>query len=238
MQMNEPPLFDDACLAKLGGPGHSSILAAAAQRLGFDHLSYIGLIYPPMSRPTVLEADNLPADWKLHRRSLQLPVDDPLLTYAHAHSKPVAWDDPLLQNPASYWHEARRHGLSHGCSIPLWTRHGCIGLVSFSRQHPALPMDEYLSKVEAMSRLGQQIHHAMLTRHVPALAGSADAALSERERTVLKWTADGKTSSEVATILGLTQRTINFHIGKAACKLNSTNKTQAALKAALLGLLF
>ncbi|WP_278278529.1 MULTISPECIES: LuxR C-terminal-related transcriptional regulator [Acidithiobacillus] len=35
----------------------------------------------------------------------------------------------------------------------------------------------------------------------------------------------------------MTERTINFHIGKAMAKLNAVNKTAAVLRAAMLGLL-
>jgi LuxR family transcriptional regulator, quorum-sensing system regulator SolR len=55
---------------------------------------------------------------------------------------------------------------------------------------------------------------------------------------MLLWTAEGKTSSEAATILSLSERTVNFHINNAIMKLRAANKTQAVVKAALLGLLF
>jgi len=65
----------------------------------------------------------------------------------------------------------------------------------------------------------------------------ADAKLSNREVAVLSWTADGKTSNEISCILNITERTVNFHIKNAMAKLNASNKTSAAIKAAMLGLL-
>jgi DNA-binding CsgD family transcriptional regulator len=52
---------------------------------------------------------------------------------------------------------------------------------------------------------------------------------------VLKWSAQGKTAAEVAIILDLKPRTINFHIGSAIRKIGVTNKTSAVVKAALSG---
>ena len=49
--------------------------------------------------------------------------------------------------------------------------------------------------------------------------------------------ADGKTSGEAATILGLSERTVNFHVANVLVKLSAVNKTAAVVKAALLGLL-
>jgi len=54
---------------------------------------------------------------------------------------------------------------------------------------------------------------------------------------VLRWTADGKTSSEISCILNIAERTVNFHINNVVAKLNAANKTSAAIKAAMLGLL-
>lgn len=49
--------------------------------------------------------------------------------------------------------------------------------------------------------------------------------------------ADGKTSGEAATILALSERTVNFHVSNAMTKLGAVNKTAAVVKAAVLGLL-
>src|ERR1700691_182704 len=57
-------------------------------------------------------------------------------------------------------------------------------------------------------------------------------ALNEREVEVLTWAARGKTSAEIAKILGLTKRTIDFHIDNAREKLGAATRTEAVLKAA------
>ena len=56
--------------------------------------------------------------------------------------------------------------------------------------------------------------------------------LTEREVETLTWAARGKTSSEIAQILGLTKRTVDFHIDNARVKLNTTTRMHAAVKAA------
>ncbi len=47
----------------------------------------------------------------------------------------------------------------------------------------------------------------------------ASVALNDREIEVLTWVARGKTSMEIAQILGLTKRTIDFHTVNAAPSL-------------------
>jgi DNA-binding CsgD family transcriptional regulator len=66
----------------------------------------------------------------------------------------------------------------------------------------------------------------------------APPRLTQREREVLRWTAEGKTAFEIGIIVGLTERTVNFHIRHVLAKFEATNKTQAAVKATVMGLLF
>lgn len=56
--------------------------------------------------------------------------------------------------------------------------------------------------------------------------------LTSRELTCLRWAAIGKTSWEMGIILGLTERTVNFHIGNACRKLD-VHSRQAAIAMAL-----
>src|SRR6201984_2933710 len=56
--------------------------------------------------------------------------------------------------------------------------------------------------------------------------------LNDREVETLTWAARGKTSAEIAQILGLTKRTIDFHIDNARAKLGAATRVEAAIKAA------
>jgi DNA-binding NarL/FixJ family response regulator len=56
--------------------------------------------------------------------------------------------------------------------------------------------------------------------------------LSEREIETLTWAARGKTSAEISQILGLTKRTVDFHIDNARGKLGVANRTEAVMRAA------
>jgi len=56
--------------------------------------------------------------------------------------------------------------------------------------------------------------------------------LNEREVETLTWAARGKTSAEIAQILGLSKRTVDFHIDNARTKLGAATRVEAAIKAA------
>jgi len=56
--------------------------------------------------------------------------------------------------------------------------------------------------------------------------------LNDREVETLTWSARGKTSAEIAQILGLSKRTVDFHIDNAREKLGAATRIEAAIKAA------
>jgi DNA-binding response OmpR family regulator len=56
--------------------------------------------------------------------------------------------------------------------------------------------------------------------------------LNDREVETLTWAARGKTSAEIAQILGLSKRTVDFHIDNARVKLGAATRVEAAIKAA------
>jgi DNA-binding NarL/FixJ family response regulator len=56
--------------------------------------------------------------------------------------------------------------------------------------------------------------------------------LNDREVETLTWVARWKKSAEIADILGLTKRTIDFHVDNARSKLGSATRSEAAIKAA------
>lgn len=56
--------------------------------------------------------------------------------------------------------------------------------------------------------------------------------LNDREVETLTWAARGKTSAEIAEILGITKRTVDFHVDNARTKLGAPTRTAAVIKAA------
>lgn len=85
------------------------------------------------------------------------------------------------------------------------------------------PVDFEILAAIIDARLGKGARHEVLSRHV---------ALNDREVECLTWSARGKTSPEIATILGIAKRTVNFHIENACRKLKVSTRTEAVVKAA------
>ena len=61
--------------------------------------------------------------------------------------------------------------------------------------------------------------------------------LTPRERLCLEWAAHGKSRTDIGLIIGLSPRTVKFHLENAQRKLNVSRTTQAVLLAVLHGLI-
>jgi DNA-binding NarL/FixJ family response regulator len=61
--------------------------------------------------------------------------------------------------------------------------------------------------------------------------------LTEREREIVTWVSRRKSSADIARILGIAERTVNFRIEKVMRKLNVATRTQAAIACVRRGLL-
>lgn len=93
-----------------------------------------------------------------------------------------------------------------------------------------LGADDYVTKPIDFDVLGAIIA-ARLAHGASADMRLRDVQLNGREVETLTWAARGKTSAEIAQILGLSKRTVDFHIDNARNKLGVTTRTQAAIKA-------
>ena len=99
-----------------------------------------------------------------------------------------------------------------------------------------LGADDYLTKPVDFELLGVVVDNRI--RRAEGRSGPhAEIHLTVREKEVLTWVGRGKTSSEIATILALSERTVNFHCDQAMRRLDVVNRTQAVATALAEGLI-
>lgn len=79
----------------------------------------------------------------------------------------------------------------------------------------------------------QCLHRPLRAATDEGAAAGADPCLSRREVQCLHWLAAGKTFSEAAMILDISERTLRFHVGNAKEKLGVVTTMQAVVTAAL-----
>jgi DNA-binding NarL/FixJ family response regulator len=94
-----------------------------------------------------------------------------------------------------------------------------------------LGADDYVTKPIDFDIL-ELIIKARLAGIVRAGIRPKSVDLSDRETEILTWAARGKTSAQIAEMLSLAKRTVDFHFDNARHKLGAETRTEAVIKAA------
>ncbi len=98
------------------------------------------------------------------------------------------------------------------------------GLLFFGNRDPLGSKEEF-----ALTRIARRAlqRHGELRDH----RGQQGGSLSAREKEVIRWTAEGKTSHEIGGILGLSDHTVNAYLANAIRKMDCVNRAQLVAKA-------
>ncbi len=99
-----------------------------------------------------------------------------------------------------------------------------------------LGADDYVTKPIDFEMLAE-IVKGRLNRTSPSRPVPPKVSLTEREIEALAWSAQGKSSTDIAVLMSVSERTVNFHITNAMRKLGVATRIQAAVKASIAGLI-
>ncbi|HWZ47203.1 MAG TPA: autoinducer binding domain-containing protein [Herbaspirillum sp.] len=213
------------------------ILSNLVCELDFDYFSFYLKLPLPVTRPTVIHLHNYPEGWMNHYWQKKYDTVDPTLTRCRNSILPLLWQDLMTSGSKPFWQDVFQHGLRSGMAQPSHGPGGAFGMLNLACTDHRLKADELRSRSLRLSWLAQATSQSMIRILHGNLYGDPHNRLTAREVEVLRWTADGKTASEVGLIMEISERTVNFHVGNSLVKLNATNKTSAVIKAAMLGLL-
>ncbi len=209
----------------------------AARDLGFEYCAY-GLRTPlPITNPKMIVLSNYPSAWQARYTEAGYLDIDPTILHCRRNQHPLIWSDAVFANVPQLWAESQAAGLRVGWTQSILNGFGVIGLLTLARSVEPLTAEELATK-ELKMRLLVSLTHTALAR---VLARQVDTGfsvtLTPRETEVLKWHADGKTSNDISEILTISVDTVKFHTKNAVFKLGAANKTAAAVRATMLGLL-
>ena len=111
---------------------------------------------------------------------------------------------------------------------------GALGLIA----DPGLGHDEvdaiFADRGEEITAVANMMHLTIV--HLPQL--SRQRALSPRQREALEWVADGKTTQDVAMLMGVSPAMVEKHLRLAREALAVETTAQAVAKGALLNMIF
>jgi DNA-binding CsgD family transcriptional regulator len=115
-------------------------------------------------------------------------------------------------------------------ALQLTSRRGEFAILGFERSSATDELDDDIApEPTELKILGEYFHCHMLRRN--GVDTSEALVVSARELDCLRWVAAGKSAWEASVILGISERTVRFHLNSAREKLNCTTTTQAVAKA-------
>ncbi len=129
------------------------------------------------------------------------------------------------------WHYLAEFGLIDGFTIPVHAP-GHFGFVTAIGDKSDRG---WSSRIETQSErflfLTHVFHEAVRERYPEFVDVDEDVTLSTREIECLRWAAAGKTTEEVALILGISPETVRVYFKRALRKLGANTRVQAVTRA-------
>lgn len=145
----------------------------------------------------------------------------------------IRLDDPASSVTAGFRSFAEgvssAYNLDRAFIVPVYhPEHGPAAVFFVGKRGPMS-----IAETAELTLYGHLVHEKL--HQVSAKPAKADSPLTERERECLVWTSVGKTSVEIAQILGLSEHTVNHYLNNAARKFDAVNRTQAVAHGLRLG---
>jgi LuxR family transcriptional activator of conjugal transfer of Ti plasmids len=226
-----------------------NIFSDAVTALGFKYFTYhvvrARAIDPAAGRlPHIIST--YPDAWVRHYFREQYLDEDPVLGELMRRHSPFIWaeiarPDNLSHRQRRLFDEAQDAGIINGVTFPLHngSEIASISLIpSESGSQSAATIRHQQSLIYLMARHYHSLaSRPLLERSLTGKSSRRHSLLSPREKEVLEWAAKGKSAWEISTVLGISYKSIEFHMEGAKRKLQVYNRTHAVTKAIVLGLL-
>lgn len=229
--------IDELETLSASGDVHRALLNIA-QRYGLKNVAYLAHCLPGRSHKDPLIAVTYPTEWIKRYLDLQYVKYDPVVSQGLVSMMPIEWVDVGVTSAAvkALFGEAREFGVGHnGMTFPIRGRYGDRAIFSITSDESDLEW----SRIRRLFMRDFQV----LAYHVHQLVLRAECIsvpsikLSPREVDCLTWAGLGKTSTEIAQILGIGERTSRCYLETARHKLGAVNITNAVAKAISLNII-
>lgn len=199
--------------------------------LGFKYFMMTRLPAIGESAEPYIIAHTWPKEWLDRYRAENYFWKDPVSAYSLTSGRPFSWKEARdgskrTRAALKVASDAKGVGLIDGIGFPMGDPSSVQAVVSIAADRPVdidalgrkllhtLCIHAELKAVELLQPLHKDQHH-----------------LTEKEKEVLRWIANGKSAWETSQILSVAESTVNFHVQQAKSKLNASTQTHAVAMA-------
>jgi DNA-binding CsgD family transcriptional regulator len=229
-----PDLLEPLVRGSRSGEDLAPLVKKIVNQLGFDSFLCGFSMMPKPNRDCQLYVfTTLPREWtQLYDERSYVEVD-PRIELVYDRATMLLWsgDDfaGRSQRLDEFIREAARFGVRSGACFSLHdVSHNGV-LVAFNSARRRLDRIAVQANVGNLYAFGAYFHqlfmHSVIEKQLPSrLRG---AALTNREVAVLKQVAHGLTVEDIGYQLGITPRTVRYHLDAARTKMGAINRDEA-----------
>ncbi|GHA29765.1 transcriptional regulator [Devosia pacifica] len=172
-----------------------------------------------------------PQQWMTRYTKERYFWSDPVSTFAYKTNRPFTWAEARRAEPRTriaqkIASEARAFGLRDGLVVPVSDAGSLSAAVSLASERPVRLDAAHRTALQLICYSGEAKMADLHDRDQLAVRH-----LSQREREVLRWIANGKTHWETSVILDVTEDTVKAHAMSARKKLGASTTPQAVARA-------
>jgi DNA-binding CsgD family transcriptional regulator len=220
----------------------NKVLGEAFRHIGYSHFVAVEFFGPAADRQVrIIDGVNDLA-WEAHYISNGFARLDPGAAAAATTTEPFFRSDLQARGQVSpaqnrVIEESRSFGIEDSFFAPQHHLDGTIGAVVLTAREPVDKSDRGRTAAHFLA-----VHYAQLVRRFmpaerPRSSCGDQIVLSRRQLECLKWVREGKSSSEIADILGVGRKTVDEYVGGSCLRLGVRTRVQAVARAMTLGML-
>jgi LuxR family quorum-sensing transcriptional regulator LasR len=215
-------------------------LCLLGHRCGFDRTLFAVIPRPGMRLSDVYLRSDYDACWRETYDEQAFVRIDPTVLHCLRQTAPLIWSAAIFSSmpQKEMYDAARRYGLCTGISLPIHGPKQEVGMLSLvcgdqSRRDLNNQVKRHLPMLTLLRDVAFDTAQRFLTAHVEARM----PRLTPRECECLRWTAQGKSTWEIAKIFRCSEATVNFHMANIRSKFGVSSRHAAAVKATRMGLI-
>ena len=236
-----PPILSPLIDAGKRGEPLEPVVTAIVRMFGFDTFMYATSLSPRRGQEAVSYVfTTLPREW-VARYDQQAYIEvDPRVVCTFESALPFVWDQKSERGKSAavdaYLDDAAAHGVASGVSFVIYSPVGGHILVAFNSARPEIDemrRFEIARNLGDMLLLGIYFHEVFMKTVVerglpPKFQG---APLTPQEKRCLALSAHGYTSRKIATVLKISERTVELYFSQLRAKLDVSSRQEAVGKA-------
>ncbi|MBH5321605.1 helix-turn-helix transcriptional regulator [Aurantiacibacter sediminis] len=191
------------------------------------------------SSKAIVEASGFPEKWIAIYDDFSFRKNDPIPETIMDRGKVTTWEQVREQlrltneDAREFFGALDASGLLHGIGIPLYGPRGRNAYSSFGFAEALAPDSDGI--VAALQTIAQAAHRRIcMLLDADAMQ---DVRLSDQETNIMHWIAQGKSNTDIATILDISPNTVSTHTKRIFRKLDTSDRVTATVKSLKLGLI-